>query len=170
MAGFSQDVSGSETQQWSQNSPWMSWSQPQFGLHGPSLGSRNFNNFQLFADEDVELIGTQMPQTIESSRDVSIRGEAEDSSKKDDDIGKKKRGRAVATKSKGTQKKTKVDEMNLGDSEGEEDAPIKWRDYEIETLIAIRGEMEEEFAKSTRKQGMYTRLIVVNFKNLNYKI
>ena len=33
--------------------------------------------------------------------------------------------------------------MELGDSEGEEDAPIKWRDYEIQTLIAIRGEMEK---------------------------
>ena len=52
-------------------------------------------------------------------------------------------------------KKAKVDEIDLGDSEGEEEAPIKWRDYEIETLIAIRGEMEEEFTKSTRKQGMH---------------
>jgi hypothetical protein len=43
----------------------------------------------------------------------------------------------------------------LGDSEGEEEALIKWRDYEIETLIAIRGEMEEEFAKSARKQGFF---------------
>jgi hypothetical protein len=58
----------------------------------------------------------------------------------------------MTTKSKGAQKKTRVDEVELGDSEGEEEAPIKWRDYEIETLIAIRGEMEEEFAKSTRKQ------------------
>ena len=37
--------------------------------------------------------------------------------------------------------------MALGDSEGEEEAQIKWRDYEIETLIAICGEMEEEFVK-----------------------
>ena len=107
MAGFSQDVNGSETQQWSQNSPLMSWSQPQFGLHGPSLGSRNFNNFQLFADENVELINTQMPQNVECSRDVSIRGEIKDTSKKDDDIGKKKRGKAVATKSKGLPQKNK---------------------------------------------------------------
>ncbi len=75
MARFSQDASGSDTQQWSQNSPWMSWSQPQFGLHKPSLGSKNFNNFQLFADEDVELIGTQMPQNVEESRYVSIKRE-----------------------------------------------------------------------------------------------
>ena len=59
----------------------------------------------MFADEDVELIGTQMPQNVENSIDVSIRGEAEDTSRKNDDIGKKKRGRAVATKSRGAQKK-----------------------------------------------------------------
>ncbi len=58
------------------------------------------------------------------------------------------------------QKKAKVVEVDLEDSEGEEEAPIKWRDYEIETLIAIRGEMEEEFAKSARKQGMYLCIYV----------
>ena len=146
----------------------MSWRLSQFRLHGPSLGSRNFNNFQLFADEDVELIGIQMSQNVKSSRDVNIRGKTTDTSRKDDNIGKKKRGRAIATKSKGAPKK-KVDEVDLGDSEGKEEAPIKWQDYEIETLIAICGEMEEKFAKSVRKQGMYlyTRLIVVNFKSIN---
>ena len=29
----------------------------------------------------------------------------------------------------------------LEDLEGKEKAPIKWRDYEIKTLVAIRGEM-----------------------------
>ena len=48
----------------------------------------------------------------------------------------------------------------MGDSEDEEEAPIKWRDYEIENIIAIRGEMEEEFAKSARKQGMYLCIYV----------
>ena len=72
-----------------------------------------------------------------------MRGEAEDVSRKKDDISKKKRGRATSTKSKVAPKKTKIDEVELGDSEGEEEAPIKWRDYEIETLIAICGEMKE---------------------------
>ena len=56
--------------------------------------------------------------------------------------------------------------MELGDLEGEEEALIKWRDYKTETLIAIRGEMEEEYAKSARKQGiyLYTRLVVIVFK------
>lgn len=35
--------------------------------------------------------------------------------------------------------------MESGDLEGEEEAPMKWRDYEIETLIVIRGGMEEKF-------------------------
>jgi hypothetical protein len=41
----------------------------------------------------------------------------------------------------------------LDGSEGEKEILIKWKDYEIDTLIAIRTEVEEEFAKSTRKQG-----------------
>ena len=32
--------------------------------------------------------------------------------------------------------------MKLGDSEGEGEAPIKWRHYEIETLKAIHSEMK----------------------------
>ena len=35
---------------------------------------------------------------------MSMRGETEDVNRKEDQIGKKKRGRAMATKSKGTQK------------------------------------------------------------------
>jgi hypothetical protein len=105
MAGFSQDGSGSKTQQWSQNSPWMSWSQAQFILHGSSIGSRNFNTFQFFYNEDVEIIGTQVQQHVEGNRDMSMRGEAKNITMKDDDIGKKMRSRAVATKSKGVQKK-----------------------------------------------------------------
>ena len=109
----------------------------------------------LFNDEDVEVIGTQMPQHVECNRDMSMKREAEDNTRKDDDIGKKKRGRAVTTKLKVAQKKTRVDKIELGDSEGEEEAPIKWQNYEIETFIAIRGKMEEEFAKSARKQGIF---------------
>ena len=48
-------------------------------------------------------------------------------------------------------KKTKVDEVELGDSEGEKEAPIKWPDYGIETLIAI-DKVEEEFPKSEKKK------------------
>ena len=54
IAYFSQDDSGSEIQQWSQKFPCMSLSQPQFELHGPSLGSTIFNNFQLFYDDNID--------------------------------------------------------------------------------------------------------------------
>jgi hypothetical protein len=40
------------------------------------------------------------------------------------------------------------------DSNFEGGSPIKWQDHEVETLIAIQGEMEEEFTKSTKKQSM----------------
>ena len=62
----------------------MSWSQPQFGLYGSSLRSRNFNDFQLFNDEDMEAIKTQMPQNVKGSRDVSMRGEAKDFIRKEE--------------------------------------------------------------------------------------
>ena len=41
-----------------------------------------------------------MSQNVEGNRDMSMRGEAEDTIRKDDDIGKKKKDRTVATKSK----------------------------------------------------------------------
>ena len=66
-------------------------------------------------------------------------------------------------KMKMSTEKKKIDEVELGDSEGEEEVPIKWRDYEIETLIAICGEIEEDFAKSTRKQGMNSYIKNIDF-------
>ena len=51
----------------------------------------------------------------------------------------------------GQKNETRVDEVELEDSEGEEDTLIKWQDDGIESVIAIRGEMEEEIAKSTKK-------------------
>ena len=34
-----------------------------------------------------------------------------------------------------------------------EDTKTKWRDFEVETLIALRGELDEEFVRATNKQG-----------------
>jgi hypothetical protein len=49
---------------------------------------------------------------------------------------------------------TKVVDLD-GDSssEGEGSTPTKWRDYEVETLIVIRGEIKEEFSRCAKKQG-----------------
>ena len=45
--------------------------------------------------------------------------------------------------------------IEIGESEGEEEemTRIKWKDFEVHHLIAIRGEMDEEFKKTTNKQG-----------------
>ena len=54
--------------------------------------------------------------------------------------------------------------MELGDSDGIKEALINWRDYEIETLIAICGEMEEEFVKSARKQDITFICVLCSLK------
>lgn len=51
-------------------------------------------------------------------------------------------------------KNVKIDEFELGDLEGEEETPTKWRDYDIRTLIAICGKMKEKIAQLIRKQNM----------------
>ena len=33
---------------------------------------------------------------------------------------------------------------------------VKWKDFEVHQLIAIRGEIEEEFVKSANKQGKFS--------------
>ena len=38
--------------------------------------------------------------------------------------------------------------------EGEGCVPTKWQDYEVKMLIAIQREMEEEFSRCTKKQGV----------------
>jgi hypothetical protein len=65
----------------------------------------------------------------------------------------RKRARATPTKEK-AKKKGKNTVIELGSDEGEEAVVVKWKDIEVETLIAIRGEMEEEFSKTANKQGM----------------
>ena len=56
----------------------------------------------------------------------------------------------------GARKMKKNDVIEVGESdddEEEETARTKWKDFEVHTLIAIRGEMDEEFAKTANKQG-----------------
>lgn len=54
-----------------------------------------------------------------------------------------------------SKKKEKNDWIGLDESKGEEHIPIKWWDYEIETFVAICGEMEQEYAKPTRKYSKW---------------
>lgn len=59
--------------------------------------------------------------------------------------------------------------MKLRDSEVEEEASIKWWDYEIETLLAIRGKMEEDFVKSIWK-CMKSFDWIIDVENLQNRI
>jgi hypothetical protein len=65
----------------------------------------------------------------------------------------RKKARATPAKEK-TKKKGKKTVIELGSDEEEEVAIMKCKDIEVETLIAIRGEMEEEFTKIANKKGM----------------
>jgi hypothetical protein len=65
----------------------------------------------------------------------------------------RKRARATLAKEK-AKKKGKMIKIELRSDEEEEVIVVKWKDIEVETLIAIRGEMEEEFSKTANKQGM----------------
>ena len=160
---------------WSQNSEWMRGGTPfstrpistpstislgQF-QHGPSLFASHSSAFLStstplprrlpHSERELEEIGTQIPVSdiLEMKKEE---GAAQAIAKENP----KKRGRPrkekIAVKAK-TKKKAKTPVIEL-DSDEEDAAPTKWKDYEVETLIAIRGEMDEEFARTANKQGM----------------
>jgi hypothetical protein len=68
----------------------------------------------------------------------------------------KKRGR---TTKEGAKKVKKTDVIEVGESDEDETGRVKWKDFEVHQLIAIRGEMEEEFTKSANKQGIFFKEI-----------
>jgi hypothetical protein len=76
----------------------------------------------------------------------------------------KKRGRITK---EGAKKVSKTDVIEVGESDEDETGRVKWKDFEVHQLIAIRGEMEEEFAKSANKQGIFFRSIYFLNKNEN---
>ena len=65
----------------------------------------------------------------------------------------KKRDRP--SKEKTVTKKAKTNIIDLENMEHVEDTKTKWRNFEVETLIALRGEMDEDFARAANKQGKY---------------
>ena len=48
-----------------------------------------------------------------------------------------------------------MDVIEVGKSNEEKMERVKWKDFEVHQLIAIRGEIEEEFAQSSNKQGKF---------------
>ena len=73
MTCFLQENNSFETQIWSQRSPQISWSQLQFGLHSPSLGWRILTTFSYCNYACVEVVGSQVPQNVEGSRDLIMK-------------------------------------------------------------------------------------------------
>ena len=63
-------------------------------------------------------------------------------------VGKKRRTTKVGSKNV-----KKIDVIEVEESDEKEMRRVKWKDFEVHQLIAIREEMEEEFAKSSNKQG-----------------
>jgi len=50
--------------------------------------------------------------------------------------------------------KTEKIVIQLKESDEGDTSSIKWKDYKIEALVAIRGKMDEESVITTNKQGM----------------
>ena len=74
----------------------------------------------------------------------------------------KGRKTSAPAKKKKTTKKVAKEVVNLvGSEEEEENASRKWRNYEVETLISIREEIEEEFSRCAKKQSLYMCVFLV---------
>ena len=68
-----------------------------------------------------------------------------------------------APKRKTTAKKVTKKIMKK-EKEGETEEEKKhWKDADVEVMIALRGEMEPEFLKNAKKQGMLNFFVVLNF-------
>jgi len=49
-------------------------------------------------------------------------------------------------------KKGKMIMIELGVSDEEDASPIKYKDYKIKTMITIKGEIDERFARTTKNK------------------
>lgn len=212
MEGYSQDgeFSQSQDQAWSQNAPWMSFSQPQIQPISPQLHASSFDRFggnssKFFSPFGLPgMSGSRLRQSVGSSAEIfspplgrqfysgsdlqlseeavekfrnplmdvkeeeeireaakALNGEVEPTPKKRGRPAKGGKSSAPPPSKKKTTKLTKKKNVEVveldGSSDEEEELTRKWRDYEVETLIAIRGEMEEEFSRCAKKQGMCTK-------------
>jgi hypothetical protein len=65
----------------------------------------------------------------------------------------KKRGRVTKEATKKMKKGDKKSTIEIGESEEEEEemTRLKWKDFEVHHLIAIRGEMDEELKKNSKQ-------------------
>ena len=80
-------------------------------------------------------------------------------------VARRKRGRVTKETTKKMKKGDKKNTIEIGESEEEEEEEmtrIKWKDFKVHHLIAIRGEIDEEFTKTINKQGKFF-LEFINF-------
>jgi len=55
------------------------------------------------------------------------------------------------------------------EEEDEESSKKNWKDQDVETMILLRGEMELEFLKNAKKQGMISTNVIF-WKKIGKKI
>jgi hypothetical protein len=65
----------------------------------------------------------------------------------------RERGRVTKEATKKMKKGDKKSTIEIGESEEEEEkmTRLKWKDFEVHHLIAIRGEMDEELKKNSKQ-------------------
>jgi hypothetical protein len=179
MEGYSPDEDSfkeSQGQEWSQNSQWMQEiAAPIFRTnptllsqilhpqlqHGPNLFSSSSSAFRPPSLVPPSTVGAEILQVKEEVA-TAAKG-----------VGKK-RGRPLKEKAtpRGKAKKTptKTDVIELGESDEEGVASVKWRDFEVHHLIAIRGEMDDEFARTANKQGIFSQIFFRRFKRMRANV
>jgi hypothetical protein len=162
--------------EWSQNSEWMQRvSIPNFRenqnsisrmLQGPNLLPSTFSAFHpppLLSMTNYSQGGQLDSHQSYVRAEMFEEKEETEGAAKNQLVGRK-RGRVTKEATKKMKKGDKKNTIEIGESEEEEEemSRIKWKDFEVYHLIAIRGEMDEEFTKTANKQGN----IFLDFYNL----
>ena len=86
----------------------------------------------------------------------------------------RKMGRVTKETTKKMKKGYKKNAIEIGkleeeEKEEEEMSIIEWKDFEVYHLIAIRGDMDEEFTKTANKQGNLATVFSKNLPRLGIK-
>ena len=109
------------------------------------------------SERDLKEIGAQISHSDFTRGDEILKVKQEESARKASKLFPKKRGcqrnEKIVVK-KNPKKKVKTTVIEFEEPHEKDTSPTKWKDYKIKTLIAIRGEMDEEFARTTNKLGM----------------
>lgn len=98
-------------------------------------------------------LGTPIPPPPPLLMDLLARDQKRKSVEEDEDVrivgpsAPKKKKAASTIAKKPTKKK------NVKKEDEDESAAKNWKDCDVETMIALRGEMEPEFLKNAKKQG-----------------